>query len=310
MKRHAVAFFLVFFFIVASPVQAPADMYKWTDRNGVVHFSSQPGDPSAELLQQEDLPPVTEGPAPQSNLIPETTSYPGAIAVTARLLFDGRPLSDLTGAPATIRLYNQHLKQWFTPDYSYDAASGTIKLRGIAEGTYTGQVLVDADRSNPDQYPGDYKGNVSFTAAPASAVMATVNMERIIHLIRPEDNGTPLTEWGEVCSNKIEFETPVEIAWEPIGSGVSYSYSIVRTVCQPFGFKEAVAADRTTATRVVLDLPPNRAGEFYTLRLEARKNDRPVGSLMSHGKSGWGWDYRFRVLPKRGPTRVISPVKN
>jgi hypothetical protein len=144
---------------------------------------------------------------------------------------------------------------------------------------------------------------------PSSPAVVTVDMERIMHLTNPEDNSVPLADWGAVCSNKIEFETPVAIAWEPLGNDVTYSYSIVRTICQPFGFKNDVAGDRTTASRVVLDLPPNKEGEFYTLRLEAQKDNRPVGSLMTHGANGWGWDYRFRVLPKRGPTRTISPIK-
>lgn len=300
--------FLLVFAVVAFPATAHADMYQWTDKAGVMHFGDQPGDPSAKRLTQEDLPPVTEtDQSPAADHVPQKTFLPGAIMVNGGLFFDGKPLSDLTSAAAVIRIYSQELKQWLTPDYAYDAGSGTFQLKGIAAGSYTGEVRVDADRSNPDQYPGDYKGKLSFNAM-ASRATTTVDMERIMHLTSPEDNGVPLTDWGAVCLNKIEFETPVAIAWEPLGNDVFYSYSIVRTVCQPFEFKDAVAGDRTTAARVVLDLPPNKDGEFYTLRLEARKNDRPVGSLMTHGTNGWGWDYRFRVLPKRGPTRVISPI--
>lgn len=307
--KGSFALLLAFFFAAAFPAPASADMYKWTDKDGVVHFSTQPGDPSAELLKEKDLAPMSEtGEAAPSGLVPDKTLLPGTITVTVRLLFDGRPLSEFTTAPAVIRLFDQQLKQWFTPDHSYDAAAGTFQLKSLAAGTYPGQVTVDADSSNPGQYPGDYKGRLAFTAVPSAPVAVTADMERIVHLVSPEDNGTPLVDWGAVCSNRVEFETPVAIAWEPIGKDVSYGYSIVRTVCRPFGFKEAVAADRTAASRVVLDLPPSREGEFYTLRLEARKNDRPVGSLMTHGRNGWGWDYRFRVLPKRGPTRVISPA--
>ncbi len=308
MKSIAASFLLI---IAAAAFTAPAsaDTYKWIDKEGIVHFSDQPGDPSAVRLKQEDLPHMTEtGQTPVSNLMPQKTFLPGAITLNGRLLFDGKPLSDFTTAPVDLRLYSQELKQWITPDYTYDAGSGTFQIKDIAAGTYTGEVRVDADRSNPAQYPGDYKGKAAFNAVSASPDSVTVNMERIIHLISPEDNGAPLADWGAVCSNKIEFETPVAIAWEPLGNDVFYSYSIVRTVCQPFGFKEAVAGDRIAATRVVLDLPPNKDGEFYTLRLEANKNNRPVGSLMTHGTNGWGWDYRFRVLPKRGPTRVISPM--
>ncbi len=308
MKRYASPF-LIAFFISAFAVPSPAEMYTWTDKSGVVHFSSEPGDPSAVRLKDEDLAPMTETEgASRPNLVPEKTLLPGAVTVSGRLLFDGRPLSEFSSAPAVIRIFSQHLNQWLTPDYLYDTAAGTFELRGIAEGTYIGQVTVDADRSNPDQYPGDYKGKFNLNVVPASPAAVTADMERIIHLTSPEDNAAPLADWGEVCSNKIEFETPVAITWEPLARDVSYNYSIIRTVCQPFEFKNTVAGDTTKASNVILSLPPNRDGEFYTLRIEARKNDRPIGSLMTHGKNGWGWDYRFRVLPKRGPTRVISPI--
>ena len=285
-------------------------MYRWTDKAGITHFSDRPGDPSAKRLTPEDMPPVTEtDQLPATNPVPQKTFLPGVNTVNGRLFFDGKPLSEFTAAAAVIRLYSRDLKQWITPDFAYDADSAAFQLNGIAAGAYTGDVKVDADRSNPDLYPGDYKGKFNFNAVPSAPVVVTVDMERIMHLTSPEDNTVPLADWGAVCSNKINFETPVAIAWEPLGNDVSYSYSIVKTVCQPFAFKDDVAGDRTTSSRVVLDLPPNKDGEFYTLRLEARKNDRPVGSLMTHGANGWGWDYRFRVLPKRGPTRAISPLQ-
>ena len=310
MKCIAASFLLA---IAAFALSAPASAadYKWIDKNGVVHFSDRADDPSATRLKQEDLPPMTEtNHAPAVNLVPEKTFLPGAMTVNGRLFFDGRPLSDITKAAATFRLYSQDIKQWITPDYAYDAGSAAFMLKGLAAGNYTCEVKVDADPSNPAQYPGDYKGRISFTAAPTLKEAVVVDMEQIMHLTSPEDNGVALADWGAVCLNKIEFETPIAIAWEPLGEGVTYSYSIIKTVCRPFGFEEAVAGDKTTASRVVLDLPPNKEGEFYTLRLEARKNNRPVGSLMTHGANGWGWDYRFRMVPKRGPTRVISPISN
>lgn len=307
-------YFAFFLFLAlaahAFPEAADADMYKWTDPSGVVHFSSEPRDPSAQRLKDTDLPPVTDiENASQRDLVPDKTSLPGPVTMMVRLLFDGNPLSESTAALAVFRMHSNELKQWFTPDYSYDRGAGVFRLRGMAEGTYIGQVTIDADRSNPDQYPGDYKGKFTVTVLQSAPATVNADMERIIHLTGPEDNARPLKDWGKVCSSNTEFETPVAVSWEALGKGVVYSYTIVRTVCQPFSFQNTVAGDKTTASKVVLDLPPNREGEFYTLRLEARKNDRIVGSLMTHGENGWGWDYRFRVVPKRGPTRVITPAR-
>lgn len=298
---------------VALSASAPvfADMYRWTDRSGVVHYSSQAGDPSAELLKDEDLAPVTESGVPAPAAKGEKIPGAGTNTLSGRLLFDGKPFSLVSTAQAAISVYRYDIKQWYTPDYTCDPGTGTFQIRGLVEGTYQGQALVDADASNPEQYPGDYKGSFRFTVDKSAATTATADMERMIHLTGPADNGAALEAWGAaVCENKVEFETPVVVSWEPIAKDVSYRYVITRTVCKPFAFKERVAMDETKAARVALGLKPNEEGEIYTLTIEAWKDGRRVGSLMTHGKNGWGWDYRFRVLPKRGPTRVISPVRN
>jgi hypothetical protein len=284
-------------------------MYTWVDKAGNAHYSDQPGDPEARRLAQEDLPPVTEtNQAPSSDLVPQKTLLPGEFTVRGRLLFDGKPLSSLTSAAVVVHIYNRELKKWITPDYTYDAGSGTFQLKGVPSGPGNGEVRIDADGSNPAQYPGDYRGRFNFTPGPTAQADVSVDMERMLHLTSPEDNAAPLANWGGVCQNKIGYETPVAIAWEPLGKDVSYSYTIIRTVCRPFAVKNTVVADRTTEPRAVLGLPPNEEGEFYLLRLEARKDNRPVGSLMTHGPNGYAWDYRFRVLPKRKPTRMISPL--
>jgi len=304
MKCTAILLFLVLCSLPASGVAS--EMYKWTDKGGIVHFSDHQGDPSAKQVDPEAGTQVTESHELPTNLVPHTTSLPGKISIKGLLLFDGKPLSAFTSADARIRIYDRTLRTWITPAFEYDGKTGAFQLTGIAEGSYSCDVQVNADPVN-GQYPGDYKGSAHFSALLTSAPTLTVDMERLLHLTRPEDNNAPLENWGDVCMNKIEFVNPVRIAWEPLGKDISYTFTLVRTECSPFAWKETVAGDTITAADVVLDLLPNKTGEFYTLRIQAGKNNRPVGSLMTHGKNGWGWDYRFRVLPKRGPTMVISP---
>ncbi|OGW36207.1 MAG: hypothetical protein A2010_13870 [Nitrospirae bacterium GWD2_57_9] len=303
--RYIGAGILIAVTIAAAP--AGADMYKWTDRSGVVHFSDQAGDRSAEKVDQERLTVVTETADPSSDAVPERSSLPGEITVRGRLLFDGKPLAESTAAPAVFRLYSQTLRQWITPEAEYEATTGAFLLKRVPEGTYSCDIKVNADARKP-QYPGDYRGTVSFNASSAKRAEISVDMERLLHLTRPEDNAVQQPEWGAVCMNRIEYPTPVRLSWDSLGRDVSYTYMIVRTECSPFAFKETVAGDTITSPGAVLDLPPSREGEFYTLRIQARKGNRPVGSLMTHGKNGWGWDYRFRVVPKRRPIVIISPA--
>ena len=183
----------------------------------------------------------------------------------------------------------------------------SFSLKVLSEGKYSCDVKVDANPSNPAQYPGDYKGHASFSAVSKSFVNLKIDMERIIHLTKPEDNGIPMLGWGSVCFNNILFESPVQISWEPIEKDVYYTYTVNRTECDPFSQKELLAGDTITYTDISLRLPPNEEKEFYTLQITARKNGRQIGSLMTHGENGWGWDYRFRV--GKQPEKFIEPFK-
>ncbi|OGW33722.1 MAG: hypothetical protein A2X58_06480 [Nitrospirae bacterium GWC2_56_14] len=220
----------------------------------------------------------------------------GGIIVKGRLLFDGKPLSDYTNAAPRISIYSPGLAQWITPAFEYDPETALISLRVISEGGYSCEVRVNADHSNPDLYPGDYKGYAHFSAFAASPPAFDIDMERIIHLSTPEDNGVPMAGWGAACFNKIIHEAPIHLNWEGIDNDVYYTYTINRTECDPFAEKELVTGDTITATSVNLDLAPNKEKEIYLLRIVARKDGRNVGSLMTHGGNGWGWDYRFRVV--------------
>lgn len=219
----------------------------------------------------------------------------GSLVVKGRLLFDGKPLTDYTKAPAAFRIYSQNLGQWVTPAYEYDSETASFTIQVIAEDSYSCNVEVDANPANPDRYPGDYRGSAHFSVWKSSSPDVKVEMERLIHLSAPQDNSVPMVGWGAACFDKILFAPPVRIAWEPFGNDVSYTYTVSRTECSPFAVKEMVAGDTTKATSVILDLPLNRDGDIYLLQIIARKNGRTVGSLMTHGANGWGWDYRFRA---------------
>ncbi len=218
------------------------------------------------------------------------------IVITGRLFFDGKPLSEYTKATATFRVYSRDLNQWITPAYEYDPETAAFTLQVIAEGSYSCNVEVDANGANPERYPGDYKGSGHFSAWFTSAQSLKIDMDRIIHLVEPQNNDKPVVGWGAWCFNKVQFKTPVRVSWEPVERDVYYTYTVNRTICSPFSEKELVAGDTTTATSVILDLPPNREGEIYLMNITARKNGRSVGSIMVHGGNGYGWDYRFRAV--------------
>ncbi len=255
------------------------------------------GDVADEPALPDTKAPHAPAPAAKGGVSrPTGTGGAGDIVIKGRLYFDGKPLSDYTRAAAKFRIYTQNLGQWVTPNYEYDPETASFTLHVIAESSYSCNAEVDANPANPERYPGDYKGVNQFSAWFTSAPFLKIDMERIVHLVAPQDNGKPLVGWGAWCFNKVLFETPVRIAWEPVEKGVAYTYTVNRTECSPFAVKEMIAGDTTNETSITLDLPPNRDNEIYLVNIVARKNGRPVGSLMTHGDNGFGWDYRFRAV--------------
>jgi hypothetical protein len=69
---------------------------------------------------------------------------------------------------------------------------------------------------------------------------------------------------------------------------------VTRVDCS-FTSQVPAAAGKTTSTSVRLELEPNRPDEFYMFNLSATRGERRIGSIMTYGSFGHGWDYRFVV---------------
>jgi hypothetical protein len=88
----------------------------------------------------------------------------------------------------------------------------------------------------------------------------------------------------------------VTFRWESFGGATFYDYQITRMDCLDSYNSAGIVADGTLSTpEIRVDLPPSRNNECYGFHLYAREEERRVGMLMTHGPSGEGWDYRFRV---------------
>ena len=184
------------------------------------------------------------------------------------------------------------------PSFDYDPATGSLSLLNIPYGTFSASIRVDANKENPPLYPGDYRANIHFSVTASTSSIVKVPMERIIHLIKPQDNNVPMTGWDLPCKDKISYTSPVLFMWEPMGKGVTYTYTITTTRCNPFKQMETVAGDTTSKTQVLLSLPPSKPAEYYLLKIFAYKNGQRIGSLMTHGSNGFSWDYRFRITSR------------
>ena len=156
------------------------------------------------------------------------------------------------------------------------------------------QTTVDLNPANPRGYPGDLYAFTVFEAGTGAPEVA-VDLWKIIRLRSPQDNDGPMPGWGLDCSKMFVAQSPVEFSWEAPADGLSYQYSLQRVDC-PYANARLVHEGTTTGLRVSVPLAANGPSDFYLLNLSgSRGAGRTVGSLITHGKGGMGWDYRFRV---------------
>lgn len=60
--------------MLAATVAADTELYKWTDKDGTVHYSDQPG-PGAEKITVQDVPTIAAPPLPEAAASPADTAF-------------------------------------------------------------------------------------------------------------------------------------------------------------------------------------------------------------------------------------------
>jgi hypothetical protein len=213
------------------------------------------------------------------------------LAVRGRLTHDGQPLETITDAAPNFWLRREGKGEVQTGTIRYER--GSFVVSALPQGSIGMQTTVDLNPANPSSYPGDlYQWTVFDTIPPGPPL--TIDLYKVIHLKAPQDNGVPMPGWGKKCPDMFTTSTPVQVEWEAPAAGLTYRYDLERIEC-PYKHQERVLDGTTTDLQAVLDLRPSGANDFYLLRLVAMRGDRTVASLITHGRGGMGWDYRFRV---------------
>jgi hypothetical protein len=213
-------------------------------------------------------------------------------SVRGRLTWDGQPLETLTDRPPNFWLRREKVGEVQGGAITYDR--GTVVVSALPAGSIGMQTTVDLNPSNPRGYPGDLYSWTIFEAGYGEPPL-DIKLWKIIHLRSPQDNDGPMEGWGEDCPDMFATSSPVPVEWDAPAKGLTYDYSVERIGC-PYVRQHRVLDGTTTDLRVSLALPPNGANDFYLLNLSGRRGvGQVVGSLITHGRGGMGWDYRFRV---------------
>lgn len=234
---------------------------------------------------QDSVTPVATRP------VPEDVSVVGLPVARGRVLFDGRPITDFTTTPPSFWFRNEDTGR--AQDGAARYRNGAFEIYALPPGRYGMSVRIDAKPDNPGLYPGDYESWTQFTVEAGQPSVVDVNVYRVMHLTSPFDNQNRVPGSSE-CGNRPSHGRAIDVAWEPLGPGVHYDYSITRVTC-PYTNATHVTSATTADSSVRVQLEPTRPDEFYVLNLTARKDGRRVGGLLTHGSNYLAWDYRFQV---------------
>jgi serine/threonine protein kinase len=237
--------------------------------------------------------PAREIPSsPQNPLLITGPAFTGK-GVRGHILFDGQPVSNFTTLKPRFWFRDEKEGKVAQADAIYQ--NSEFEISGLPPGHYGMSIQIDLNQENPLSYPGDLRAWTVFTVSKESTPKIPVEMQQIIHLIQPEDNGVALKNWNQCCeTGEPVLGQSFKFGWKPLAGNVFYDYTISRVTC-PYVAHQTAASGTTKDTSVSIHLPPSNENEYYLLQLYARKEGRMIGMLMTHGANGYGWDYRFRV---------------
>lgn len=287
-----------------SSISSNAEVYKWTDERGNVHFGDkapsdeiQPVDP--ESLTGMNIIPAIEMPEFQptvSNFIPDNGEYRSyRHSITGRLLYDGKPIGVDKNVLVSFWMRDEDTGKKADYQIKFDPADSAFYVDSLRPGKYGVSIDVDKNSLNAISYPGDYRAWANFEIKKGYSIKRDINLDQIIHLTAPQDNNKLIDGWSNPCGDKKSFDSPLKISWKSQGIGVRYTYTVRNNPCEPFSYGEPVAQGSTTKTSVTLRLPRTSQNKQYMLELKAYRDNLLIGSLITHGKNGMGWDYRFLI---------------
>ncbi len=279
-----------------------AELYKWTDENGEVHYGDQSPNEDTAPLDPEDLPTLNNLPAaapntlytPSNNYVLNNGEYrSNRHSLSATLLFDGEPIKVKAKEDVSIWVRDESTGKSANLNVDFNVKESSIYVENLSPGKYGISINIDSNKNNQRLYPGDYRAWAIFKIRRGHSIQRDINLSKIIHLTEPQDNNQIIQKWSNPCNKKMAHASPITFRWESLGDHVQYKYVIRSNPCKPFKYGDVVESGETTETSITLKLPRTEWNHQYMLTIRAIKDKRVIGSLMTHGDNGYGWDYRF-----------------
>lgn len=155
--------FLILAGLLLSLAAEPQDIYRWVDKNGVVHYADQPGDASAELVELAGPNSYESEPAAGGESSPAPSSSGGDGGGDEPLLYESltivqpQPEQVFFGADVTVaveaelggELRGDHQVVFFVDGNRRPASGLGIELSGLERGTHFVRAAVLDHIGNP-----------------------------------------------------------------------------------------------------------------------------------------------------------------
>lgn len=182
------------------------------------------------------------------------------LALEGELLFDGKPLTDLTPAAPQVQLYDRTQARWLRQEPVVEGHR--FRFDALAPGEYQVNASVDRLPGGGSTGPEDLWSYATVTLKREGNTPLTMNLQQGIRLLEPADTGEPVRVYPKLGPR-------VRFAWKPVAPGVRYTLGLHN---QSLGTGRS---EKTEECHLTLDLDPGN----YQLRLYADRDGKRLGAL-------------------------------
>ena len=204
------------------------------------------------------------------------------VTVRGSLSYDGKPLQGFSSRPVEVEFWELIENKTLTAFASLEGHR--FRMDRVKPGGYVAKVILDARADNRPGYPGDFIGKLNFGLRGKGDEEFEFPMLRILRLLEPEDSLHGVLAYRS-SERPALLTSPVTLAWEPLGEGITYHYAVRGTDSEPL-------KGSTTDSHLRLELKPSRS--TYHFSLWAYRGRQALGALYLNGT--YHDLYPFRVL--------------
>ncbi|MCZ7647101.1 MAG: hypothetical protein M5U26_17900 [Planctomycetota bacterium] len=203
--------------------------------------------------------------------------------IEGALLHDGKPLAEATALAPRFTLYDVLKGRELNLPVTLLEGS-RYRIEGLPVGRYSLRVAVDAEPDTPEHAAGDFGCVIGILVRSGARLTQDLALVRYLRLLKPEDGLKPVLAMSPPHPLPASVTSPVMLAWESLGPGLEYRYTLGGPQPRQGTTKEA---------SIEVELTPG----YYSFTVQAyREPHALVGELKVHGGGKANSLYSFKVV--------------